>query len=154
MALGGTGSDAVNVGIATNTPLYRLHVVNAGGFGSENADGTSQAGNVPLVLQSDSTVFGFLNSNRRQAFALNLEGNGGTTSARGYPVFYDKYDGNWRASIYLRNGNVGIGDSNPGAKLVVSGEARVSSLTLNGTNRSSWPSTTFVRKSWTQYAST
>ncbi|VVB91098.1 Chaperone of endosialidase [uncultured archaeon] len=114
-------NSAANVGIGQTSPLYRLHVTNSGGFGGENADGTSQAGNVPLVLQSDSTVFGILNSNSRQAFALNIEGNGGTTSARGYPVFYDKYDGNWRSSIYLRNGTVGIGTSTPQVKFHVVG---------------------------------
>ncbi|WKZ16766.1 MAG: tail fiber domain-containing protein [Candidatus Jettenia caeni] len=121
-----------NVGIGTTAPLYRLHVTNSGGFGSENSDGTAQAGNVPLVLQSDSTVFGILNSHSRQAFALNIEGNNGTTSARGYPVFYDKYDGSWHPSIYLRNGNVGIGTTELKAKLQVNGDAYINGNTIVG----------------------
>src|SRR6266568_324826 len=91
------------LGVGTLNPLYRLHVTASGGFGNENADGTSQAGSVPLVVQSDSTVFGALNSHGRQAFALNIEGNGATSAARGTPVFYDKYDGTWHRSIYLKN---------------------------------------------------
>lgn len=103
-ATGGAG----NAGIGTHTPQAKLHVLSAGGFGAENSDGTSQIGNVPIVAQSDSTAFGILNSSDRQVFALNVNGNGGTTSSRGYPVLYDKADGAWHPDLVLRQGAVGV----------------------------------------------
>jgi hypothetical protein len=111
-----------NVGIGTTSPLFRLHVAAPGGFGSEDADGIAQTGNVPIVAQSDSTAIGILNSNGRPVFALNIEGNEGTKTARGYPVFYDRYNGSWNPSITLKNGNVGIGKTPDAAyKLDVAG---------------------------------
>lgn len=102
-----------NVGIGTSTPQNKVHVSAPGGFGPENADGTSQAGNVPLVLQGESTVLGFLNSSGRQVFALNVDGNEKTNDRRGALVFFDKYDGTWRSSLCLKTGRVGIGTTSP-----------------------------------------
>lgn len=103
-----------NMGVGTVNPLFRIHATDSGGFGGDGAaDGTSLAGHVPIVAQSNSTAIGILNGNGRQAFALNIDGNLGTTNARGVPTFYDKYDGNWHPSISLKNGMVGIGTSNP-----------------------------------------
>ena len=118
-------NDSGNVGIGTNTPLYKLHVVAPGGFPSEDANGVSLAGSVPIVAQSSGTAFGILNSSGRQAFAMNIDSDGSTKTARGVPTFYDKYDGNWRAGISLKNGNVGIGNGDPGAKLDVAGDVKV-----------------------------
>ena len=101
------------VGVNTANPTARVHVTAPGGFGGENADGTSQAGNVPLVVQSNGTVFGALNANGRQSFAMNIEGNNGQSNNRGLPVFYDKFDGNWRMSLALKNGQVAIGHTDP-----------------------------------------
>lgn len=103
-ATGGAG----NAGIGTHTPQAKLHVLSAGGFGAENSDGTSQIGNVPIVAQSDSTAIGILNSSDRQVFALNVNGNGGTSASRGYPVLYDKADGAWHPDLVLRQGAVGV----------------------------------------------
>lgn len=126
-----------NVGIGTTTPLSRLHSVASGGFGGENTDGTSLANNVPILAQSDSTVLGFLNKDSRQAFAINIEGNEGTKAARGYPVFFDKFNGNWNPSIYLKNGNVGIGTTSPNGKLDVingsiSSDTQIAAFTAPG----------------------
>lgn len=112
------------VGIGTAGPLYRLHVVAPGGFGGEDSGGLSLAGNVPLVAQSNSTAIGILNGNGRQAFALNIDSNGGASNTRGVPTFYDKYDGGWHQCISLRNGNVGIGTYDPQGKLDVRGDIR------------------------------
>ena len=98
-----------NVGIGTVQPLYRLHVVAPGGFGAEDSDGLSLAGNVPLIAQSNSTAIGIINGSGRQAFALNIDSNGGASNTRGVPTFYDKYDGGWHQCISLKNGSVGIG---------------------------------------------
>ena len=99
------------VGIKTAKPLFPLHVTATGpNFPrTEDANGVSQGGDTPIVVQADGQVFEALNFNGREAFGLSIEGNGGTSSARGGPVFYDKFDGNWHRSLFLRNGNVGIG---------------------------------------------
>ncbi|MEK6210039.1 MAG: DUF6519 domain-containing protein [Pseudomonadota bacterium] len=114
------------IGVGTTAPLYRLHAVAPGGFGSENASGVSLAGDVPIVAQSDSTAIGVMNAQGRPAFALNIDGNGGTAATRGVPTFYDRYDGNWRAGISLKNGNVGIGNTNPQVRLDVAGQINAS----------------------------
>ena len=113
-----------NVGIGTAAPLYRLHAVAPGGFGAEDSDGLSLVGNVPLVAQSNSTAIGVINGNGRQAFALNIDYNGGAANTRGIPTFYDKYDGVWHQCLSLKNGNVGIGTYDPQGKLDVRGDIR------------------------------
>src|SRR5215217_5442745 len=113
-----------NVGIGTTGALYRLHVVAPGGFGAEDSNGVSLAGNVPLIAQSNSTAIGIINGSGRQAFALNIDGNGGASNTRGVPTFYDKYDGGWHQCISLKNGSVGIGTYDPQGKLDVNGDIR------------------------------
>jgi hypothetical protein len=113
-----------NVGIGTTGALYRLHVVAPGGFGPEDSGGLSLAGNVPLIAQSNSTAIGVINGSGRQAFALNIDGDGGATNTRGVPTLYDKYDGGWHQCLSLKNGRVGIGNYDPQGKLDVSGDIR------------------------------
>jgi hypothetical protein len=118
-ATGGSGS----AGIGTNTPLAKFHVVAPGGFGGENTtDGKSLAGNVPVVAQGSSTVFGILNSNGRQVGAINVDGDGATATSRGYINFNDKADGSWHQSLVLNKGNVGIGATQPSYRLDVTGD--------------------------------
>ena len=76
-------------------------------------------------MQSDQTVMGFLNGNGRQAFAINLDYNLGTTNARGVVTFYDKYDGQWHTGFSLKNGNVGFGTAAPTQKIEVAGNLKV-----------------------------
>jgi hypothetical protein len=124
-----------NVGIGTVTPLFKMHVVAPGGFGIENADGTTQGGGVPIIAQSNSTAIGIINGSGRQAFAINLDGDGGTSAARGIPTLYDKFDGTWRPCISLRLGAVGMGTNNPAAsqRLHVVGNVRIDgNLTATG----------------------
>jgi hypothetical protein len=136
-ATGGSGT----AGIGTATPLGKLHVIGPGGFGGENADGTSQAGNVPILAQGNGTVFGVLNAYARQVLAVNVEGDGGTSAARGYLVFHDKSDGAWRTSLVLRQGSVGIGKL-PGYPLDVGGDIRADGW-LRTEGWAGWYSQTF-----------
>lgn len=64
-------------------------------------------------------MFGIINGSGRQAFGLNIEGDTGTSAARGFPRFYDKFDGTWRASIALKKGYVGIGTTDPKQQLQI-----------------------------------
>lgn len=135
-----TNTGAVSVGTAS--PQGKLTVKSAGGFGGENPDGTSLAGNIPIVAQmtSDSTFFGAINMNSRQAFAMNIENGGGTNVTRGTPVFYDKFDGTWHSSAYLKNGNLGLG-AVPSSyyKLDVTGNANINgTLSLNSSDVSQY----------------
>jgi hypothetical protein len=137
-ATGGSGS----AGIGTASPLAKFHVIAPGGFGGENTDGTSLAGNVPIVAQASGTVFGIFNSGGRQAGAINVEGDGGTTSSRGYIDFYDKADGVWRMSLVLNKGNAGIGVTQPAFRLDVAGEVHASgAVRTDGT--AGWISQTY-----------
>jgi hypothetical protein len=134
-ATGGSGS----AGIGTATPLGKLHVISSGVSGGENADGTSQVGGVPFIAQADGSVLGVLNGNGRQAFALNVEGNGGTAAARGYPVFYDKYDGSWHPSLVLYRGYVGVRTPTvPAWPLDVNGDVHVSNGWLRTEGNWGW----------------
>ena len=130
-ATGGTGS----AGFGTATPLGKLHVIAAGNFGPETAGGTAQAGNVPILAQSDGTAFGLLNASGREVFALNVEGNAGTATARGYVKFYDRYDGTRREALTLYKGAVGLGKT-PGAsfKLDVGGAISAGNSDIYFTN--------------------
>lgn len=114
-----------NIGAGTNQPLGKLHVVAPGGFGGEDGNGISQKGNVPIVAQSNSTAFGIINGSGRQAFALNINDDGGTSAERGVPTFHDKYDGNWHQCLSLKNGNVGIGTTDINTRLDVNGAANI-----------------------------
>src|SRR5690349_12265120 len=70
------------VGIGTMQPLHPVHVVAPGGF-DDDADGVARSGSVPLVAQCDNSAIGVLNKEGRQAFALNIDQNGGTSDRRG-----------------------------------------------------------------------
>jgi hypothetical protein len=95
---------AGNVGIGTNAPTRRLHVVS-----STNAnDGILVEGRGNLVSLKS------LDDNHR--FNVNLW-NDGTTR------FYDSQDNgtNWAMNLAFKNGNIGIGTNNPSQKLTVAG---------------------------------
>lgn len=145
-----TGDKAAGlaVGLPPADRQAKVHIKATGYFLGENADGTSQGADIPLLLQPEnsSTAFGFLNPHGRQAFALNLEADDGTTTGRGMPVFYDKFDGIWHPSFYLRNGSVGIGRT-PEYSLDVSGDIRANGwIRTNGS--AGWYSQTYGGGWW------
>ncbi|AZP15871.1 hypothetical protein EJC51_06990 [Streptomyces aquilus] len=109
--------------------LARVHAIDQGGFTDEDSTGASTVTHVPLLAQSDSTAIGILNAQKRPAFAINIDANGGTPDQRGVPTLYDKYDGWWRPGISLKNGRVGMGTQDPECKLqVTTDEANLSAL--------------------------
>ena len=114
-----TINNAGNVGVGTTAPLSRLHSFATGGFGGEDANGLSLASNVPLLAHSNGTAIGILNAQGRQCFALNIDANPGTATARGIPTFYDKYDGTWHSCLAFKNGSVGIGTAAPDRSLTI-----------------------------------
>jgi hypothetical protein len=122
----------------TQNALFQLHVRAPGGFGGEDGNGVAAPGDVPIVAQSDSTAFGVLNSNGRQVFALNIDNNQGTSSQRGTPTFYDRFDGTWHRCISLVSGAVRIGETPPqSGRLSVDGSVVATSngAAIEGTGR-------------------
>nr|BFD94106.1 hypothetical protein KitaXyl93_54660 [Kitasatospora sp. Xyl93] len=106
--------------------LGRVHAIDTGGFGGEDSDGTALVSNVPLVAQSNGTAIGILNGNKRQVFAINIEGNAGTAGFRGTPTFYDKAWGEWKLAFAIRGGTLAVGHNNPsaGTRLDVFGSSK------------------------------
>jgi|GEM_PF-1069582 len=121
---------AGNVGIGTTSPINVLQVTNAGGagilgsFAAESGTGTelTTGSTVPIVANGSGTEIGIINAENREAFAINIDGDGGTTGSRGYVDLFDKTNGTWHQDIALNNGNVGIGTTGPGYKLEVAGD--------------------------------
>jgi len=128
-ATGGSGS----AGIGTASPLAKFHVIAPGGFGGEATDGTSLAGNVPVVAQGNGHVFGIINSHGRQVGAISVDGDNASAASRGYVSFLDKADGVWHTSLSLNKGNVGIGTTAPAGALDVNGDIyRAGLLAISG----------------------
>lgn len=80
---------------------------NSGGFVGDPVDDPTQ---VPLTAKVtlDSTAFGIFNKQGQSCFAINV-GPSTDSSNRGTIDFFDRFDGTWRRSFSLKNGNVGIG---------------------------------------------
>jgi hypothetical protein len=108
--------------------LVHLEAANPSWFTKPMSIGTSTTvSSVTLTLKSmtanGSIIIGRDEANAEK-FALNLEG--------GIPTFYDKYNGNWVTSLYLKAGSVGIGTNNPLYTLHVNGSFYASSIALSG----------------------
>ena len=97
-----------NVGIGTTSPSQKLHVVGSGYF---------QNGNV-FVGSTSNTMFNYIST-----FVI-LAGSGQTIALGGGPgnVNNNVLIGNGNLSV---SGNVGVGTTNPGAKLDVFGNANI-----------------------------
>ncbi|MGH3901414.1 MAG: hypothetical protein ACRDTA_24805 [Pseudonocardiaceae bacterium] len=130
-------SSTGRIGVNNPAPLARLHVRDGGGFGAEDGNGVAITSNVPLLAQSNSTAIGILNAQGRPAFALNIDNNGGSATARGVPTFYDRFNGNWNAAISLRNGFVGMGTASPTSRLDVLGSGSTAAVQAINTGAAS-----------------
>lgn len=115
-----------NVGIGTSNPIVEFHVKDAGG-------------NFARVYMQSSN-----NAAKWQISADGVSGGGGVSG--GFRIF-DDLAGQARLVINA-SGNVGIGTSNPGAKLEVNGTVKVTDgsqgagkvLTSDGNGLASWQS--------------
>jgi hypothetical protein len=105
-----TGDSAGRTGVGTTKPIGKLHVVSSGGFSDDDANGFTPASGVPIVAQSDSAAIGVLNSDGRAVFALNIDGNGHSATARGLPSFYEKSGGTWRRALALSDSGTVVYD--------------------------------------------
>lgn len=118
LVLGGTGANAVNVGIGTGTPAARLQVIGTGvAYNSNNAQvriSTSEDPNRTLLIGYDPNLV----SSAGTGFIQTLE----------LPSLY--------TNLILNplGGNVAIAGTNPQQKLDVFGGARIRNLSSAGTN--------------------
>ena len=141
LVLGGTGADAVKVGIGITVPSYTLDVAgdinftgtlyqNGSPFGGGGSLWTESGGNIyrmsgnvgigtTILSGGKLTVAGSINITSNDAYriggsrVLNLSG---TTIQIGQDLVIP---------VVIPNGNVGIGTSNPQAKLEVAGNVKI-----------------------------
>ena len=115
-----------NVGIGTVTPdtFARLHLYGSGGFGQDIQTTTN-----------DWTRLRFITPTRTWGFFL--DGQTGGLIPTGAFGLYD-YTANLFRMVFHTNGNVGIGQNNPGFKLDVAGSVNSSGLCINGVCKTDW----------------
>ena len=111
-----------SVGIGTTNPnsQSKLNVYGSGRFSNVGSIYGEDLSTVPIVAELTSnpgeTFFATINPYGYSSFAINLSGIGSTSTQRGFVQFFDKFDGNWRESIHLNTGRVGIGTTNAAAQ--------------------------------------
>ncbi|TKK89562.1 hypothetical protein FDA94_09230 [Herbidospora galbida] len=123
----GAASFVAPVAFGHSDPLGVVHAVGAGGFETEDAGGVLKSSATPLLgraLTDGQTTIGAVNSNGRPAFALSIDHDQGTPTARGIPAFWDKFDGVWHLAFSIKNGDLAVGHRAPRARLHVVGAPR------------------------------
>jgi hypothetical protein len=115
-----------NVGIGTSTPdtFARLHLYGSGGFGQDIQTTTN-----------DWTRLRFISPTRTWGFFLDSQ-TGGLIPTGSFGLF--DYTANLFRMVFHTNGNVGIGQNNPGFRLDVAGSVNSSGLCLNGVCKTDW----------------
>jgi hypothetical protein len=128
----GTSPSSNFVGTIDNTSLVfrtnnteKMIITSEGnvGIGTTNpGSGVAMTGGLTINGTNDTQLQ--IKKNDISGFALNVG-----EVVNGDVQFYDRVGGTWNRAITLRGGNVGIGTTNPG-----SGVAMTGGLTINGTN--------------------
>ncbi len=117
-------SSTGNVGIGTTTPVYKLDVLGDTGF---------------RWTDSAGAFADFRNNNNRGRLTLGGSGDAGT-------LLHTTGGWQWNTQLNIMNGNVGIGTTNPGAKLEVAGQVKITGgspgadkvLTSDASGLASW----------------
>lgn len=117
--IGNTFSTTINstgMGIGTSTPSQPLHVNGNIRVGGAYYDSNNQAGSSGQILSSTGTGTDWVSLS-------SISGVDGTGTANYVPKWTDA-DTIGNSAIYDNSGNIGIGTTNPGAKLEVVGTFR------------------------------
>jgi hypothetical protein len=130
-----------NVGVGTTTPdaFAKLHLYGSGGFGQDIQTTTNDWARLRLITPARS--WGFF-----------VDGQTAGLLPQGSLGLYDYNASAFRIAFHT-NGNVGIGQTNPGFKLDVGGSINGSGLCIGGVCKSSWSEVGGGSSQWADGAS-
>lgn len=95
--------------------------------------GTITPTGAKLDIKGSGSLVRFTDAAGTQRAAISLDSDDGGTSR--LTTFYDAYDGSWHRSLMIKNGNIGIGTTNPTHALVVNGDVYSNALLLTSDER-------------------
>jgi len=126
-----------NVGIGTWVPAYPLEINNSGTGGMLQLNETSSSGYASLDMYGSGTKEG--------GFGYGASGTGSLANdiyfyaTNNNNLIYSVNGGASAAMEINSSGNVGIGSTNPGQTLDVTGTVRATAFSLGGSTITSWP---------------
>ncbi len=130
--IGGTGTDAVNVGIGTTAPATLLHIREAGvpKFSIQSADAITSASTfIGRINFSDQSITA--PTAQASIVAIRDAASSGSTDLPAAITFFTTKDGTNNLNERMRidnSGNVGIGTTAPSTAFHVVGNARITGL--------------------------
>lgn len=139
IVLGGTGADAVKVGIGTTTPFARLSVVGDLALTGGIYDSATSLGSAGYILQSTGTSTIWVATS-----SLGIIGGGSgsgvvNSGLLGQMAFYagNGTTVSGTSTIFALNENVGIGTTTPMSKLTISGNIYADYFTMSSSTATS-----------------